>query len=731
MNALLALYFACVVVTDDLPVVRVVADNTVITESCRLMFEPGRVIEDTDFNGVIHIEADGIVVQLAEGSGALRGTTSNTPWDQMKGIGIRINGHRSVTIRGIECHGFKLGIWATNADDLTIENCDVSNGYAQRLGSTPQQEDSSDWLFPHENDQRQWVRNFGAGIVVEQSRDITISNSFARKRQNGIILDAVNHSRVFDNDFSFLSGWGLAMWRSSDNMISRNAFDFCIRGYSHDVYNRGQDSAGILMFEQCNNNAILENSVTHGGDGFFGFGGKASLNHAERTGNNATILAGNDFSYAAAHGIEQTFSFENLIIGNRLESNAICGVWGGYSQNMTIMGNLIISNGQKGYGLERGGINIEHGAENVIKANRFRNNACGVHLWDDDDAGLLEKPWAKANHKGSVDNVISDNEFDGDAVGIQLRETRTTRMDRNQFQAVAVHVSGEDLDESDGVLDNEARADVVQKPLPDLPEAIGNARPIGKRANLAGRENIIMGAWFPWDHVEPMARLGFVEGGKHTWDLFNIALDDVVVQGEDVVVTSQPATDAQSPGKVTIDGSKPGVHPYTITIKANKKMQVLSEIITTTSWEVTVFAWDDIDPRVDVKAWRELAEHGVSRSNLAEINFKFAGGGPADVGLITPDDAADSISSDHFGLIARTEILLSPGRWRVVTKSDDGVRVSVNGQAVIDNWTWHGPTRDQGEFEVHDSEPVLIKVEYFEINGYATLSLALEPVSTP
>ena len=36
------------------------------------------------------------------------------------------------------------------------------------------------------------------------------------------------------------------MWRSSATSFHRNAFDFCVRGYSHGVYNRGQDSAGIL-----------------------------------------------------------------------------------------------------------------------------------------------------------------------------------------------------------------------------------------------------------------------------------------------------------------------------------------------------------------------------------------------------------------------------------------------------------------------------------------------------
>ena len=48
-----------------------------------------------------------------------------------------------------------------------------------------------------------------------------------------------------------------------------NRIDWCVRGYSHGFYNRGQDSAGLLMYEQSSRNTVAYNSVTHGGDGLF------------------------------------------------------------------------------------------------------------------------------------------------------------------------------------------------------------------------------------------------------------------------------------------------------------------------------------------------------------------------------------------------------------------------------------------------------------------------------
>ena len=78
-------------------------------------------------------------------------------------------------------------------------------------------------------------------------------------------------------------------------------------------------------------------------------------------GNNGNLIARNDFSHAVAHGLELTFSFGNHILENRLIGNGICGIWGGYSRDTQIAGNLFSRNGMLNYGLEGGGINIEHG----------------------------------------------------------------------------------------------------------------------------------------------------------------------------------------------------------------------------------------------------------------------------------------------------------------------------------------------------------------------------------
>jgi len=265
----------------------------VIDRSCRL--EIAGPIADADGNGVIQITGDAIVVEGADQR--LHGGTAEQAPETFAGYGVRITGRR-VKLRNLKVSGYRGGIFASGAHGLELVGCDVSNNFRQRLLSTPEAENLADWLYPHENDGNEWLHKWGAGNYLEETRKAVVRNCFARDGQNGLCLRDVHESKIYDNDFSFLSGWGVALFRSNKNLISHNALDFCIRGYSDGVYSRGQDSAGILLFEQCSENVIGFNSATHGGDGFFGFGGQDALDAFARALNYAFTRAWKTVIYA-------------------------------------------------------------------------------------------------------------------------------------------------------------------------------------------------------------------------------------------------------------------------------------------------------------------------------------------------------------------------------------------------------------------------------------------------
>ncbi|HKS16696.1 MAG TPA: right-handed parallel beta-helix repeat-containing protein, partial [Planctomycetota bacterium] len=163
--------------------------------------------------------------------------------DEFTGTAIVIEGGRDITIRNARIRGFKVAMHAIGVERLTIEGCDLSGNWRQRLNSTPDAEAPEDWLYGHQNDDNEWLR-YGAAIYLDRCPDATIRNNVGRNGQNGICITRSDRARIYDNDFSFNSGWGLAMYRSSRCVVSHNKFDWCIRGYSHGVYSRGQDSTG-------------------------------------------------------------------------------------------------------------------------------------------------------------------------------------------------------------------------------------------------------------------------------------------------------------------------------------------------------------------------------------------------------------------------------------------------------------------------------------------------------
>ncbi|MBL9001537.1 MAG: right-handed parallel beta-helix repeat-containing protein [Phycisphaerae bacterium] len=734
-------------------VVIVTRDNTVIDRSCTVRIPQGAVIEDPDGDGVIHVQGNGIIVQFEKGS-VLRGAAEGTSPDGFRGIGVRIDNAAGATLRGAVVRGYKVGVQARGCDGLTIDGADLSDNFRQRLHSTPEAEAGSDWLWPHQNDGAEWRKNYGAALCIETSRDVTVRGVRVRRGQNGIILDRVTDSRIFDNDCSFLSGWGIALWRSSGNLISRNAVDFCVRGHSEGVYNRGQDSAGFLVFEQCHRNTFIENSATHGGDGFFGFAGKEAIGDIgrpadplpiEQIGCNENLLIGNDFSYAPAHGIEMTFSRGNRFIGNRIVENAICGVWGGYSNDTLIADNEFVGNGGMAYGLECGGVNIEHGSGNVIRGNRFTNNRAAVHLWWDNDEGLLKLPGVKAIHRGVTDNAILDNTIEinpdhpftaprqsGSLVGLRLRDTgqgnvRGTRYIANRVRMTDPRATEFEL--SPGI-EVSTTGDVEPIVVGPVPDAIGDARPVGARATLRGRDRIIMGEWGPWDHESPMVRPRAPKPGRHEFEYFGPDGRAPRITCDAPVTMESPADGA---GPMRIIVTQPvgaDVSTYSLSVSSDDVEWTTRGTMVRATWECVAFPWS-IDPREDYAGW--TAERlRVPRAvvSLPALDFKFGSRGPRDMPQFA-DEKATAPGGDRFGIVAVSTINLPAGRWKFWTRSDDGVRVKVavagESTTVIDNWTWHGPTLDTGIFHHKADGPATVTVEYFEIDGHAVLEAGIEP----
>jgi parallel beta-helix repeat protein len=729
---------------DALPLIEVRSDDTHISSSARLRF-PKEPIADLNGNGVVIVNGSGIVLEC---QGRLSAPAAAP--ETRQGIGLWLTGS-DITVVGYQAAGFKVGLLASDCDRLRLLRPSIRDGFAQRLSSSPLGEAAADWLWPHENDAGQWRSAYGAAILIEDSNSIEVLDGVVRGAQNGILLERVTGGRLAGNDASFLSGWGLALWRSSQLLIEGNRFDFCVRGYAHGHYNRGQDSAGILLFEQCSHNTFRQNSACYCGDGIFGFAGREALDQpapagepAER-GCNYNLFEGNLLNHNVAHGLELTFSFGNLIRDNRLEGNGICGLWLGYARQTRVEGNLLRGNGDMGYGAERGGLNAEHAQELFIRDNRFDNNRLGLRFWSDADSALQSSAWVRAHGQGARRIAVVRNSFTGPEPWIELLETSAVALDGTWTEQ---RLSADDRSRA-GLLAPE----LALEPPTDWrqpPADVGAARGAQAPGTAPGAERqpsnsftrgaielppgaprdrgaIVIGAYGPYDweslYLEPEPAppgfLGFRALGPGPAPVWSLEA------GEGLALATEANHQADSllRGRAQISAREPGCWPFVLTLRSGAEHLQRSGHLIQLAWQVRAFP-TPINPLEDEAAFdaQAAAAAAVTRRDL---KLRFGNQGPG--ALVDAPQAWAELPSDHFGLLAESSIHLPAGSYRLRTVSDDGLRVWLDGEELLADWSWHAARPLEAEFELSEARSIALKVAYCELVGAATLEVELLP----
>lgn len=635
----------------------------------------------------------------------LRGTKSGTDLDQDKGFGLVLRDCDHVTVKGGKLGGYKVCIAAFACKDLVLDGLQFDGWFGMHLMSTRAAEDGSDWLYPHHNDDGEWMKNYGAAIALNDCGGATIRGCKGRHGQNGILLTRSNGCTLHDDDFSFLSGWGLGLYRASKNVVSHCILDYCVRGYSHEVYWRGQDSAGILMFERCCDNLFVHDSATHGGDGVFLFAGLDTVEgHAfdkgemDAGGSDRNIWYDCDFSYAVANAIEATFSQDNWALSNRLDGSHQHGVWGGYSSRMVVARNTI----DRTIG---GGVSIEHGQDCVIADNSFVDDDIAVELWWDEDNDLVGGPFGKHRDTSSRDTWVLRNrfqktaQFPRNALDLVLTQTKGVVLRGNTFQSSDAAIAIEKLA-------LEPAAATIEDPR-TLLVGEGGSRPTGRVRDASLRVP-------PADDPEILKK-------ALAWKLPRVpgSLETIVYDGIGIRGPGDGKANVVLPGTRGLDTIVMGEWgPWDFRSGEPKpKQREPGGLLANARWKATWFRWDDAsDPRKDVERWRRLAK--VPLANAEVGAWIGPHGGDADV--------RKKVGNDRFGLVATTSIVIAKaGAHKLTVVSDDGVRVIVDGKTALENWTWHAPTRNDAEIELAAGKHAFT-LEYFQIDGALALTIDLE-----
>lgn len=633
----------------------------------------------------------------------LEGMAPSADPDQAAGIAIRIEGGRNIRIVGARIRGYKIAILARGTRGLEIRNSDLSHNWKPRLFSLVEHESLVDWLSFHNNEGNEWLR-FGAAIYLDNVSGGLIQGTTVTQGMNALLMNRVDHLTVRDNNFSYNSGLGIGLYRSTDNTIVRNSVDFNIRGYSHGFYRRGQDSAGILLYEQSSNNVVALNSATHGGDGLFLWAGNYTMNTGQG-GSNDNVFYANDFSFAPANGIEATFS-RNTMVANILEGNDY-GVWGGYSFDSRIVANCFANN--------RYGIAIEHGQQNSIIANRFIGDSTAIRLWGD---SIQPSDWGYPKHRDtrSRDYLIERNGYVAVPRKFQLSNTAPATIRDSSGSSHIPPPTSASCNAIPPVPSDQAYLVPV---LPGVPLEI--PRPPVQRRH---RSAIIVDEWGPYDHQYPKLwpadstravplRL-VVHGPPGTWSLVSRAgIQDISASsgrtGDTIRVTPRP--DSAGLWNVTMEyrgaattSARGERSPAGTPVRFS-----YSRYEPPVAWQVRAWAWpDSLDPRREGN-WQRL----TSGPRLFERTWP-----RLDIMWYRP--TIRELPQARFAFEAAGTINLPVGEYTIRAISDDGIRVWVDGRLVIDNWDLHGSEIDYAPLTGGRHE---LKVDYFQIDGWAELRL--------
>jgi parallel beta-helix repeat protein len=697
----------------------------VITRSTVLRPAAHPLHADAADSAVIRVRGSDIVLDF---DGAeLDGSEPGTPPDQRTGYGVLIEGGRNITIRRAGIHGYKVGILARGVAKLVIEQTDVSDNWAPRLWSGIGHESLADWLYYHHNERDEWLR-YGAGIYLADVSGGIIRGNTATGGQNGLLLARSEGLRIYNNTFSWLSGLGVGLYRSSSNLIMHNRLDWCIRGYVHGVYSRGQDSAALLLYEQSSNNTIAYNSMTHSGDGLFLWAGQSTMDTGAG-GANDNLFFGNDVSFAATNGIEATFS-RNRFIGNRIEG-AQYGVWGGYSYSSVIRSNSFSGNVV--------GIAVEHGQDNRIVGNRFDRDRTAIRLW----ANALEpSDWGYPKHRDtrSRDTRIEGNVFTGNRVGIRLENTGGVNLVRNQYERVdtllvaagtLTGLSGPGSGAPPRALDGEVgwRPDHHDPDAPaPLPDGI---EPWMSSTVSRGRGTIRVDEWGPYDGRYP--RLWPARLEDSAWTGGPLALVMLGPPGQWHVTGMRGVASLSAPGGAVGDSlllvPAPGPvadvaidleyrggavrAPGGARVDAGAPFRFRFErFASAPAWDVRVFAWDSTtDPRAGPEAFaRLLRQAPVSTLQTPVLDWMW----------YRPRVAG--IPAERFAVEAVAAVELPEGSYEVAAISDDGIRVWVDDAMVIDRWESHESVVDRAPLRPGRHR---LRVAYYQVDGWVELRLEI------
>jgi len=499
-----------------------------------------------------------------------------------------------------------------------------------------------------------------------------------------------------------------------------------VRGFSDGVYYRGQDSAGLLVFEQCSNNVFAYNSVTHSGDGFFLWAGQSTMDTGDG-GCNDNLVFSNDFSYAPTNGVEITFSRNKII--NNIMHDCWHGVWGGFSYNTIIADNDFAGN--------ISAIAIEHGMNNVIDQNTFSGDKVAIELWSNPkrvkDIGYL-----KNRDTRSFNYSIADNTFSNVKNILKINNTSQVKVINNKIVAGSLQQKTDSTvkdiefdrngDQAEPVRDKRYFPKVI--PIPGARDA---RLPAG---HPKGKKYIMMTQWGPYSFNYPILWPGKTDStGKISFDVMGPQGNWKIIKMKGV--TNPSAGAGTVPGKLVVQKNASALADIDIELdyrggevtspfgvkyaKGRPYIFHYRAFAVPFQWQTSWFIFDDTnDP---------LKHNNLFTALLAGKPAKITTG--ANLNRVFGQGFGKNILRKKIATVSTSRFDVPDGVYRIGVSASEIFKVYVDDKLVLDNWD---PAKLINDEDYHRDAVVSLKgkhtirVEQAQYGGYGMLNLSLQPL---
>jgi parallel beta-helix repeat protein len=361
-------------------------------------------IPDRGERGVIIAAASGTRIDL---TGVVIESGDSVP-SRFVGVGVSSRGVDEVTISGGVIRGYRYGVRVEGGRSHRVTGSDLSGSRSQDLRSTLAQPDSVDRLDVVRADS---FERYGSGIMLKRTTAASVTGITARSAQNGIALVEVRHSYIADNDLAANNGWGIHLWRSAGNIITRNRIDHT-RRCEVQVPAADCGAAALLLREASDSNTIVDNDLSASSLGLLLAGAKGLIRPS--IGN---LIVRNNASSALRTAFAAAYGWSNSFLENRADSAGI-GFRLDHSGGSTVRSNTVI-------GARAAGIVSDHGSDNAILANVVIGGEVGIRVDAPEEGGDPSRRYR------IDDNVLARLEQ-----GLVLARTTRAQVRRNLFDGV-------------------------------------------------------------------------------------------------------------------------------------------------------------------------------------------------------------------------------------------------------------------------------------------------------